>query len=123
MKPSVTPAATAKVLAGIDRTLGTTAEAVERVLQTATPGLGGDVSSAEEVTSLLCEELGLEPLNWLATFSCEDDDCPWCNTDGYLVVELPGFRAPWMRPSDAERDAYAPWVISPHLFATEGSGT
>lgn len=127
MKASVAPATTRKVLAGIDAVLRErTAEAVERVLATASPGYSGydTDTAAEDLVYHLCKELGVEPAKGTSCFvaMCECFNDP--DRDDYISSDhaTPGMTdaEEWndflADPIHRQRRRYAPWVVSPHLF-------
>lgn len=114
MKAPVDKAATRRVLAGIDAVLRErTAEAVERVLTTATPAPYEYAWGLFNVTEPLHRELGFELVQ---RFGCERT-CDACDAedDRYNLPGLTFVLDASLVPA-RQRDRYAPWVVSPHLF-------
>lgn len=119
MKARVDRAATERVLADIadavrpvDR--ARTAAAVERVLRTASPGVFENAWGYFNLTQPLSVELGFTLAD--DRFGCQGP-CDGCDTD--TAVDLPGltyYIDSGLVPG-RERRRYAPWVVSPHLFA------
>lgn len=125
MKPSVTPDATRAVLADIADAVrpverARTAAAVDRVLRTASRGCSETLYAWDVLTRPLLDELGLtaEPLG---------DLCPFCMLlDRETDNGLDGWFLYYLNPSNVpedERQRYAPWVVSPHLFDTRSDPT
>lgn len=122
MKASVAPATTRKVLAGIDAVLRErTAEAVGRVLSTASPGHGPFPSpEASRLAFDLCS--GAFP-----TVTTCPEDCPgWVAGECFAaeidfnslpgMTDAQGFHGLLGNSIETQRRRYAPWVVSPHLF-------
>ena len=121
MKAPVDKATTARVLAGIADAVrpverARTAAAVDRVLASASRGCSESFYAWDLVTRHLLRELGL-------TVEDLGDLCPFCmmadretdNTlDGWFHYYLNQSNVP-----EDERERYAPWVVSPHLFGGE----
>lgn len=117
MKASVAPAATRRVLAGIDAVLRErTAQAVERVLATVSPAPYENAWGHITVTEPLSRGLGFELVR---RFGC-DGPCDACDSEGD-VDNLPGltYVLDASLVPDRDRRRYAPWVVSPHLFGGE----
>jgi hypothetical protein len=117
VKPSVDPEATRQLLADIADAvrpveLARTAAAVERVLRTMAPGLYQPAVGGLVVAGV-ARELGVEMAgDSRCRFGCEA--CA-----GHRGVDLPGLVAEWALTNNElveQRERYAPWNVSPHLF-------
>jgi len=112
VKASVDRAETRRVLAGIDQVLrGRTADAVDRVLATAAPGMRQSMYCYAEVTRPLCLELGIKPVPIRST-DCNVPFCEWCDDEGKGYLDI----LPLYVGCRDHVHGYAPWIVSPHLF-------
>lgn len=129
MKGSASPITTRQVLAGIADAIrpvecARTAAAVDRVLETATPGLNGETWEGNNVAYRVAVgdlDIDLSPLRFhdLADTDMEVVDAtPGMALAGLAEYVLDG---PYSTasPSTAlvwQQHRYAPWRVSPHLF-------
>jgi hypothetical protein len=93
-----------------------TTAAVDRVLATASAGCSEMASAFVEVTKPVAGSLGVE-VTWLG------DNCPYCSCYWDREYdELPGLHAEFdAYQADDQRERYAPWNVSPHLFDQDAS--